>query len=258
MHMFFDFGLFKIPAYGSMIVLGIFIVNIIAYFIVKKYNQNFLDLLLLEAFGFLGGAIGSKGLYFFVSRDLIDWSRITEMEYLNALMMGGWVFYGGIILGVIFVFLASRWFKIEGKQYLNNLVFLFPLAHAFGRVGCFFAGCCYGIPYDGPIAVVYPESSLIAPSGIKMFPVQLVEAGLLLLIFIILGILRYVLKSKNTLAWYCLLYGIVRFVLEKYRYDAARGILLGLSTSQWISIVMIVAPIVYIIIKTIKNKKNAQ
>ena len=62
---------------------------------------------------------------------------------------------------------------------------MIPIMHAFGRVGCFFAGCCYGRPYKGFGAVTFPEGSQ-GPSGVSLFPVQLVEAILVLIIAIVL------------------------------------------------------------------------
>lgn len=253
-----DFGLFKIPGYGTMIVTGAIIANIIVILlIIKRDKKNIWDFVILEGFGLLGGIIGSKLLYIIVSFNDIPWNRIGEPEILVALIGGGFVFYGGLILAIIFVFIGGKINKIDTWDYLSNYAFAIPLAHGFGRIGCFLAGCCYGIPYDGPLSVIYPEDSLIAPSGIPMFPVQLVEAVCLFIISIILFLLYLFRKTEYLLPMYFILYGIVRFILEYYRYDEYRGKFLSLYTSQWISIGMAAAGIVIIIYLIVVRRKKS-
>jgi phosphatidylglycerol:prolipoprotein diacylglycerol transferase len=124
-----------------------------------------------------------------------------------------------------------------------------PLIHAFGRIGCFCAGCCYGIPYEGTCHVVF-EKSQVAPLGISLFPVQLVESGINILLFILLEII--VRKTKDiriSLATYMLGYGIMRFCLEFLRGDTIRGFLWNLSTSQWISLLLIAGAMILLFCK---------
>ena len=250
MSTYLDFGLFRIPAYGTMIITGVFIANIIVILLlIKRDKKEIWDFVVLEGFGLLGGIIGSKLLYIIVSFNDIPWSRLNESRILLAFIGGGFVFYGGLILAIVFVFIGAKINKIDAMEYLGNYAFAIPLAHGFGRIGCFLAGCCYGIPYDGIFAVVYPNDSLIAPSGISMFPVQLVEAALLFVIAVVLFLLYWFGKTTYTLPIYFILYGIVRFILEYYRYDEYRGKYLSLYTSQWISIAMVVAGVAWIIYK---------
>lgn len=126
----------------------------------------------------------------------------------------------------------------QAKDYIERLIFLIPFIHAFGRVGCYRAGCCYGMAYDGFGAVVYSPGTL-APYGIPLFPVQLVEAALLILISVVLMCFTLQKKTELTVPMYFITYGIVRFILEFYRGDAVRGNYLFFSTSQWISIALI-------------------
>jgi phosphatidylglycerol:prolipoprotein diacylglycerol transferase len=114
-----------------------------------------------------------------------------------------------------------------------------PLIHAIGRLGCYFAGCCYGIPYDGPGHVTF-HISPSAPNEIALFPTQLLESGLN--IFACLLLLLYAKpeqKPGKVLGIYITYYAILRFLIEFFRGDGARGILIGISTSQWISLALI-------------------
>ena len=203
----------------------------------------------------LGGFLGAKLLYLYVMFDEIEWNRIFEADYFNALMKGGFVFYGGLIGGIAAALLAGKLHKLEIGYYFTHCIFLIPFIHGFGRVGCFMAGCCYGIPYDGPLAVIFPESSL-ALHGVKLFPVQLVEAILLIIISAIIFVMTVKFKSRFTVEAYLILYAIVRFILEQFRYDPERGYFLGVSTSQWISILLFAAAIISIIVRTKKRPSD--
>lgn len=238
MSVYFDLGFVSVPAYGCMIAAGVVIANIIAMYVLHRTKLDFNDFILLEAYCFLGAFIGAKLLYLIVSYKEIQWDKMLEPAYFNQIMLGGFVFYGGLIGGLLLIAVAGYVHKINASEYIKNFVFLIPFIHAFGRLGCFFAGCCYGIPYDGPFSVIFPKGSY-AISGIKLFPVQIVEAVLL---FIISGIILYLqlkYKWEYAIETYLVLYAIIRFGLEYLRYDSNRGFWGLLSTSQWISIFMI-------------------
>ncbi|MBE6844579.1 MAG: prolipoprotein diacylglyceryl transferase [Ruminococcus sp.] len=254
MYQYIEFIGIKIYLYGFMISAGIIIANIMVYIIFKINKLKFEDFIILESYAFFGGLTGAKILYIIVSFDLIEWNNIFKLSYFNQLMSGGFVFYGGLVGGGIFIFLAGKIHKIKVMFYLKQSIFILPLIHGFGRIGCFMAGCCYGIPYDGIFAVTYPENSF-AVSGISLFPIQLVEAIMLLLIFAVILFLQLKIKYEYTIESYLISYSIIRFILENYRYDIHRGIFLGLSTSQWISIVIFLLAISILIKDRIFNLK---
>lgn len=246
MHVYLQFGSFKIPTYGFLIALGVVLANLVGVFVLRHTKQDFNDFIILEAYGILGGFLGSKLLYLIVSYREIDWTRITDIHYFNSLMLTGFVFYGGLILGLILVFVAGKIHKIAAEEYLRNFIFLIPFIHSFGRLGCFMAGCCYGIPYNGFGAVVFPKNSF-AISGVPLFPVQLVEAGCLMIIAIVILYLRMKKNWFYTIETYLILYAILRFGLENLRYDKARGYIAGVSTSQWISIGLLLVAMVSVV-----------
>ncbi len=233
------FGL-QIPSYGLLIATGVFVANLIALLTIKKWQLRWEDLMTIEGYLALGMIIGAKILYLAVSYRQIDFSQIGNLRYLNAIMSSGFVFYGGLIGAFIALWLVWRIHKIAVFQYLTHFAFMIPLGHAFGRMGCFMAGCCYGIPYRGPFSVQFPAGGF-APAGVALFPVQAVEAVGLLLLAVALFILDYAFEKKYTVYLYLIAYSALRFVLEFYRYDAVRGLWGGLSTSQWISLIIVVA-----------------
>ena len=246
----------RIPSYGLMITLGVILANVFALYPLKKYKLIFDDFLILEAYTLLGAFVGAKLLYLIISYREIDWSRFFEPRYFNYIMSGGFVFYGGLIGGLLCFLFAGKFHHIDSKPYITHLIYLIPWIHGFGRIGCFLAGCCYGIPYTGPFAVQFPEGSL-APSDTTLFPVQLVEAICLLILAIVLAVLDLKKSYPHTIAVYFIAYGILRFLLEYVRYDAIRGHLLALSTSQWISLGFVIGTICYLIRAAHRKKKDA-
>lgn len=255
MHTFFYIGELSIPAYGFMIALGVITANIVALFVLNKTKQDFNDFVIIESYCMLGAFLGAKILYLLVSFREIEWNRLLDLNYANQLMLAGFVFYGGLIGGLILVLIAGKFHKIDASEYIRNFIFLIPFIHSFGRVGCFFAGCCYGIPYEGPFSVTFPKESFALP-GVSLFPVQLVEAGSLMVISIIILTLQLRVSFAYTVELYFILYGILRFGLERLRYDDARGFILGVSTSQWISILLVVIAVVLYCKKKYEFRKS--
>ncbi len=232
-------GSMTIPYYGLFIVLGVLAAGIAGYVQTRVYQMDFNDFASLAGAAGLGAMVGAKLLYLVVSLPAIDYSRLLESGYLNSLITGGFVFYGGLAGGFAGVILCGKLLKIDTPQYIKIYIPVIPLAHAFGRIGCLLTGCCYGIPYNGPGAVTYTES-LFAPRQAALFPVQGIEAATeLLLSFSLFVYINRKQKDLLSVEIYLAGYAVIRFVLEFFRNDnAERGIFCGLSTSQWISIVL--------------------
>lgn len=142
----------------------------------------------------------------------------------------GFTFYGGLITGGVFfsaVCCSHFGWKIAW-QCLNILTIPLVIAHGIGRLGCFFAGCCHGIPL---------QSNHILSTLFHSHPTQLYESGFLLLLGVALFTLRK--HQVSPVPVYLMTYGIFRFFIEFLRADD-RGFAYGLSTSQWISLILVV------------------
>lgn len=244
MQPYISFFKFEIPSYGLMIALGIIVANIIGGIVIKKEKLDINDFIIIEAYLFLSGIIGAKLLYLLIAKDSIEWSKIFDLNYFHSLIESGFVFYGGIIGGILIIPFIKKIHKIKVEEYLKKSIFMLPLIHAFGRVGCFLAGCCYGIPYCGYFNVVFPKNSF-APQGINLFPIQLCEAFFLILLSFFLLYLTLKNKSRHMVLIYLFCYSIIRFILEFLRHDSARGKVLFFSTSQWISLIILIYTIIY-------------
>lgn len=231
-----------IAMYGLMILLGAIAGVITAISLGKKYSIKAEDVLFSYLYGVIGLIAGAKILYFIVELPwIIDNIEllIQNPGLIISLLTGGFVFYGGFIGGFLMLYYYCRKYKLKLTDMLPVIIPVVPLVHAFGRIGCFFAGCCYGIPYDGPLSITFAISDY-APHSIPLFPVQLTESIVNFIIFMILFILsRKKIQSKKLLALYLIMYSVMRFVMEFLRGDAVRGIYFGLSTSQWVSIILL-------------------
>lgn len=245
----------QIATYGFIIVLGIIIGTMIAVFYFSKFNKVKRDDVFYSIlYGIIGIVVGAKLLYILTNIPLLVQSE-NILDTLLQMLSGGFVFYGGLIGGILGIFIYAKQFKIEFKSLLLTIVPVIPLVHAIGRIGCLCAGCCYGMEYHGFGAITF-HNSLIAPNEIPLFPTQILESICNLLIFVILTITyKKYIGTYKTVGLYCMLYSIIRFILEFFRGDLIRGIYLGISTSQWISIALLILGLV-IFIKGEKNNEN--
>ena len=234
---------FDLPTYGLIIFIGIVIGTIIAVFHFSKFNNiKKEDVLYAILYGVIGLGIGAKLLYILTNIPFLieNYNNLDLWETLVQMFKGGFVFYGGLLGGILGVFIYSKQFKIPFKSLILTLVPIIPLVHAIGRIGCLCAGCCYGMEYDGFGAIVF-HNSFLAPNNVPLFPMQIVEAICNLIIFVILlATYKKFLGTYKTLGLYLISYGIVRFILEFFRGDLIRGIYFSLSTSQWISIALFI------------------
>lgn len=235
----FYIGDFFVAYYGGMIALGVLAAAGVGYYQTRKFKKSFDDLILLAAVGGLCGMAGAKALYLLLTFEDIDFSRLSDWRYLNGLLSGGFVFYGGLLGGIFGIWICRKVFHISIGAYMQIAVPCIPVAHGFGRIGCSLAGCCYGIPYNGWGAITY-TNSMFAPNGQPLFPVQALEACLE---FGIAGVLLLYINrfhGKRGFLIYVGLYAAVRFCLEFFRYDnAERGVFLNVSTSQYISLALL-------------------
>ena len=123
------------------------------------------------------------------------------------------------------------------------------IVHGFGRIGCFNAGCCYGLPTDHFLSVVFTDTACQAnPLNVPLHPTQLYEAAFIFSILIFLLIQKkYKRFDGQQFLLYLILYAIGRSVLETLRGDLDRGFVIGdwVSNSQFISLLVILVAIYF-------------
>ena len=169
---------------------------------------------------------------------------------------GGMVFYGGFFGALAGLVVWLKWTGRKWDDYLDMFAVGVPLFHVFGRIGCFLAGCCFGVECD--IGFVYHYSPSEMANGVTRFPVQLLEASCEALLFIVL--LRLYLKRRlhGQLIWMWMgSYSVIRFLDEFLRGDAYRGFLGPFSTSQWISLIVFAVVLLHVFTTSRKSRERA-
>jgi len=228
----------EIPLYGLFWFGGILLACFVGYLILSKRSLPPFDFFAGACYAMIGAIIGAKLLFIIVS-----WKQITALNLsLLSVLKGGFVFYGGLIGGAAGLIIYAKQFKLPVSDFFDIGATVLPLGHALGRVGCYFSGCCYGMEYDGPLAVTYSYSYGLTPINTPLFPIQLLESALLFILFAVLIILflKHSQKRYLNLSVYITAYSVMRFVLEFFRGDKERGSVLSLSTSQIISLALLV------------------
>lgn len=236
-------GPFTIYGYGLMIGIGVVAAYLSAEYRAKKLklDPEMILGLVIWCLGF--GYLGSKILYCLTVIDQI----IADPSFIIHSIQNGWVVYGGLIGGMIGGLLYARYKKINFMPYFDLGMPSVALAQAFGRIGCFWAGCCYGKETSCAIGFTYTQSDY-APVGVSLIPTQLISSALDFLNFLVLVWLSKRKKAEGQVAgWYLIFYSIGRFVLEYFRGDMERGSIGELSTSQFIAVFTLILGIVIVI-----------
>lgn len=186
---------------------------------------------------FISAWLGAKMFFWIFSAE----RNQTVLTSINFWMGGGFVFFGGLVFGTIFTTVHNYYFKLINLDLAIRLLPGLCLGHALGRVGCFLAGCCFGRKLGTPLNIFGHE--------LDKHPVQFYEMFILIALFFYF---RRVVKKNNiqkmqVILSYFLLYAGARFLLEFMRADAIRGVYGPFSSSQWVSIaIMLVSSILFL------------
>lgn len=227
-----DLGFAKVYLYGVMIAIGIALAFFVLYLYAKRLRSDtgIVDFVYYAGIAAIAVGFGSAALF----QALYDFIENPEKGFH---ISGSITFIGGLIGGAACFLLLYLIFRRRLKAPLVTVLPIIPcmilVAHGFGRIGCFCAGCCYGKPADNFLGVQFPGLTY------RVYPTQLYEAIFLLLMFAVCSYLLLRKNYRHTMSVYLISYGAFRFLIEFLRGDH-RGELLGfLSPSQFWSILMI-------------------
>jgi phosphatidylglycerol---prolipoprotein diacylglyceryl transferase len=240
----FHIGSWGQPTYGLLVALGMLSGLVVLFRLSRQQGLDPDKMWNIAFLAIFSGVVGAKLLMFLV--DFGYYSKHPgEIFSLGTLQAGG-VFSGGLVLAI-----AVCWWYMRK----NNIPFLraadcfapgLALGHAFGRIGCFAAGCCYGHPTNAPWAVIFtnPASQVdVNLLGVPIHPTQLYE---MIVEFANFALLYWLIKRKRfegqIVGTYMFIYGIARFFLEFLRGDPGRGEVFGIITgTQLIAIGLVIA-----------------
>ena len=245
-----ELGVINVYTYGLLVAAAYLIGLQIA---VARGRARGLDPNRLMGLGFailLGAIVGAKLLLFVVDIDYFT----SDPANLWVLVRSAGVFYGGFVLAVVVAFWYMRRHGMPVWTTCDAFAPGIAVGQAVGRLGCLLAGCCYGRPTDLPWGVTFTNPLAAANAGTPLHaalhPTQLYESAAALGI---LGILLLVERrgrsfAGRTFLTYLFAYGTARFVIEIYRGDPRGTVFEVMSTSQFISALMVPASIVLLMV----------
>ncbi len=247
-------GSFKVYSYGVFVSVGFLAALWISGREIARAGldrEKFLDM----GFWVVLSAIAGARIFHVA----VYWSHYADspVEILK-LWNGGLVFYGGFIAAVAACTIYLRVHRMPFLRVADASAIGIPLGLAFGRVGCTFAGCCFGKPSTLPWAITFTHPASLAPLNVPLHPTQIYEsmAGFAICGFLYATRDRFVTPGMRF--WTMLiLYGIARSFLEIFR-DDPRGFLGPFSESQLVSSVLIAYAIVSILLARSKNATSAK
>lgn len=244
-------GPVTVYGYGLMIAIGILSAYFLTEYRAKKLKLEHEKVFSLVIWCAVGGLLGAKLLYY-----ITQIPEIIKDPSILWNVADGFVVYGGIIGGIFAGFLFCIKYKLNFLTYFDLAMPSIALAQGFGRIGCFLSGCCYGIETNSSLGIVF-HNSHYAPNGIRLVPTQLISSGLdFLHCFLLLFYAKRKKADGQVAALYLICYSIGRFILEYFRGDLVRGNVGRFSTSQFISIFLLIAGVVFFVVLRITAKKE--
>jgi phosphatidylglycerol:prolipoprotein diacylglycerol transferase len=251
-------GPLTIHTYGLLVALGILAGVGLAENLYRRSGGErgrVMDMALIVV---ICGLIGARLLFI-----LINFTYYASNPLETVMVWkGGLVFYGGLLGGILALLGCIRLYRLPLWHILDIGAAAIALGHGLGRLGCFTAGCCYGRVTDLPWAVTFSDPRCLAVDilGQPVHPTQLYSfiflAGLT-------GFLVWLHPRRKFpgqgAAAYLVLYGLFRFGVEFFRSDPRGSLsLLGttLATSQWISLLAVLAGVVIYLLLARKNRED--
>lgn len=225
----FHIGSRPVYWYGVMVALG-FLAAIVHWSLLGRRENR------PKGFGsdlafwlMIGGILGARAAYV-----LANWSVFAaDPASILRIDQGGLIFYGGFIGGAVALILLARVRREPLWSLADFTITALPLGHAFGRIGCFLNGCCYGKACDAALCLWSHDA--------RRIPTQLFEVGANVAIYLILlRAYRHRTVDGRTTALYFMLYPAFRFFNEFLRGDARMRVA-GLDGAQVVSLVLLAA-----------------
>ena len=255
----FKIGSFELASYGLMTALAYLAASFYLFkrlHYIKLDKDTFWDIIFIA---FVAALAGSKILYLLLSWQELGSTFSERALYAFKNFRYGFVFLGGAVTAIVSLLYFMKKKHLPVFKTADFFVVALPLGHAIGRIGCFLAGCCFGKPTHMPWGVSFTHPHTLVPpqfQGLPLHPTQLYEvAANLILFFLLQHYYKKPHKNGGVLAAYIVGYCAIRFVIEFFRGDFRGGFWLGLSPSQLISALAILAvSVTWIFLK--KDKRN--
>ncbi len=242
----FEIHGFSLPTYGLLVSLGVLAGLFVIFKVARQQGLDPDQMWNLGALVILAGIVGAKVLLI-----VEDWgyyaAHPSQMFSLSVLQSGG-VFSGGLVAAIAVAFWYVRRNHLPFLRTCDVFAPGLALGHAFGRTGCFAAGCCYGKPTTEPWGVTFTSPLahqwVGTPLGVRLHPTELYEMVVEIINFLVLyWLVRHKKFEGQVIGLYMVLYGIARYFIEFFRGDLSGTMIFGglMTGTQFIALLMVVA-----------------
>jgi phosphatidylglycerol:prolipoprotein diacylglycerol transferase len=241
----FQTGDFFLPTYGVLVAAGLLLALAMAGRLARRRGLDPDTISNIGVYAAIAGLVGAKLLMFVVDFDHY-WKDPGEIFTIATIQAGG-VFFGGLLGALGAAFWLMRRHKLDPVATLDVYAPALAAGQALGRLGCFAAGCCWGIACERPWAITFTNTDAHAITGVPVFipihPTQLYEA---FAYAVIAGVTWWFFgRSQNpgsVMGLYLVLASGARFAIEFFRAPHQKYPFSGpLATSQWLAIGLVVA-----------------
>lgn len=246
----------RIPTYSLCAMLGLLASTFVL--VVALYSKGLVRKYAVLAYIALPGVILGGKFFSAISITLTEFNSGKSIDMVENVRQAGNVYYGGLLGYLVLIYLLCKLRNLDFRELESPIAISIPLFHSFGRVGCFFAGCCYGIESDSWFAVPYRING--DTDAVRRIPVQLIEAGFELCLCGLLCMLFWNAKKcehkdQHILEIYLISYGLFRLVIEFLRGDMVRGVYQFLSFSQIVSLMLLLGVVCHRFYHVLIKKK---
>lgn len=252
----FQIGDWPVYSYGVLLAAAYLVALQLAVVRARRRGLDGTKVMDLGIYLIIAALVGAKLMLIVVD---FDYFRSQPRELLSLVRAGG-VFYGGLLAALGVAIVLVRRYRLRLWTTADLFAPGIALGHVIGRFGCLLAGCCYGTPTDVPWAITFTSplaaSNVGTPLGVPLHPTQLYDAGAeLAILVILLATERRGRPFEGRTFWlYMLLYGVSRFIIEMFRGDD-RGVMLGVSTSQFVSLVVV--PLAIVMLLRLRRRRTS-
>jgi phosphatidylglycerol---prolipoprotein diacylglyceryl transferase len=222
-------GRFPVPAYAAMLAMGASVLIILTARRAERRGLSGRDVIIVVMLAYVAGLVGARVLF------VAEHAGIDAAAGLLAPVAGGFASFGGIVVGGACAVLGCHALRLPWRAVLAAALPGLCWLGVLGRVGCFLAGCCHGVPTDLPWGVTFPPGSAATHAGnAVVHPTQLYEATVLLVLAVIAGRVESIDRPRGTVVWILLAYCGARLTVDGLRGDVMAYC--GLSMAQWIAL----------------------
>lgn len=217
----------SINIYAICIIVSLIVYFIVAIIVLKTYETKLDDIFTSIVFEFLFIIFGALLLTYI--NGILQYKKIII----------GLSSSGGAIGAIFAIYFYCILFKKEISRYLITYIIPLPLAYGVAKLGCFFAGCCYGVYYNGIFSVTYNYSQS-APIGVSLLPIQLIETMINtgIFIYLIYCFHRASNQYKKLIGKCFILTSFFKFVTDYFRMSHINKYIFSLN--QYICLIFLI------------------